>query len=122
MNSNDLVDRQEVAINSLEFERQVRELRRVTHLRRILQTYACYYNKIRTLGHWIKMRRSPVWSSRLEASNRIRSLVDLITITSGFRFRYAQANALQMSAFGGKAGIAVGPQNVRGLTADVCCI
>jgi hypothetical protein len=48
MNSNDLVDRQEVAINSLEFERQVRELRRVTHLRRILQTYACYYNKIRT--------------------------------------------------------------------------
>jgi len=29
MNSNDLVDRHEVAINSLEFERQVRELRRV---------------------------------------------------------------------------------------------
>ena len=32
MNSNDLVDRHEVAINSLEFERQVRELRRVTAL------------------------------------------------------------------------------------------
>jgi hypothetical protein len=32
MNSNDLVDRHEVAINSLEFERQVRELRRVTVL------------------------------------------------------------------------------------------
>jgi hypothetical protein len=32
------------------------------------------------------MRRSPVRSSRLEASNRIRSLVDFITITSGSRF------------------------------------
>jgi len=32
MNSNDLVDRHEVALNSLEFERQVRELRRVTAL------------------------------------------------------------------------------------------
>jgi hypothetical protein len=32
MNSNDLVDRHEVAINSLEFERRVRELRRVTVL------------------------------------------------------------------------------------------
>ena len=32
MNSNDLVDHHEVAINSLEFERQVRELRRVTAL------------------------------------------------------------------------------------------
>ena len=32
MNSNDLVDRHEVAINSLEFEKQVRELRRVTAL------------------------------------------------------------------------------------------
>ena len=32
MNSNDLIDRHEVAINSLEFERQVRELRRVTVL------------------------------------------------------------------------------------------
>ena len=37
-------------------------------------------------GHWIKMRRSPVRSSRLEASSRIRSLVDSITITSGSRF------------------------------------
>jgi hypothetical protein len=32
MNSNDLVDRQEVALNSVEFERQARELRRVTAL------------------------------------------------------------------------------------------
>jgi hypothetical protein len=32
MNSNDLVDHHEVAINSLEFDRQVRELRRVTAL------------------------------------------------------------------------------------------
>jgi hypothetical protein len=32
MNSNDLVDRHEVAINSLEFERQVREVQRVTAL------------------------------------------------------------------------------------------
>jgi hypothetical protein len=32
MNSNDLVDRHEVAINSLEFDRRVRELRRVTAL------------------------------------------------------------------------------------------
>ena len=30
MKHNDLVERHEVAINSLEFERQVRELRRVT--------------------------------------------------------------------------------------------
>jgi hypothetical protein len=32
MNSDDLVERHEVAINSVEFERQVRELRRVTVL------------------------------------------------------------------------------------------
>jgi hypothetical protein len=32
MSSNDLVDRHKVAINSPEFERQVRELRRVTVL------------------------------------------------------------------------------------------
>ena len=32
MNSDDLVDRHEVVINSPEFERQVRELRRVTAL------------------------------------------------------------------------------------------
>jgi hypothetical protein len=32
MNSNDLVDRHEVAINSQAFERQVRESRRVTAL------------------------------------------------------------------------------------------
>ena len=32
MNSNDLVDRHEIALNSLEFGRQIRELRRVTAL------------------------------------------------------------------------------------------
>ena len=32
MKRDDLVDRHEIAINSLEFERQVRELRRVTAL------------------------------------------------------------------------------------------
>ena len=37
-------------------------------------------------GHWIKMRRSPARSSRLEASNRTQSLVDFITTTSESRF------------------------------------
>jgi transposase InsO family protein len=29
----------------------------VAHLRRILRTYARYYNNIRTHRHWIRMRR-----------------------------------------------------------------
>jgi hypothetical protein len=41
MNSNDLVDRHEVAINSLEFERQVRELRRVTALWLASRVFVC---------------------------------------------------------------------------------
>jgi hypothetical protein len=37
-------------------------------------------------GHWTRMRRSPVQSSRLETSNHTLFLVDFITITSGPRF------------------------------------
>ena len=37
------------------------------------------------IDHWTKMRRSLARFSRQEASNRIPSLVDFITITPGFR-------------------------------------
>jgi Integrase core domain len=56
------------------------------HLRRILQTYACYYNKIRTHRSLDKDAPSPVRVSRPEALNRTLFLVDFITITSESRF------------------------------------
>src|SRR5262249_27640444 len=57
-----------------------------THLRRILRTYARYYNDIRT--HWSldKMHRPFVPFSAPESSTHTRSLADFITITFGFRF------------------------------------
>ena len=55
------------------------------HLRQILQSYARYYRTSERIDHWTKMRRSLARFSRQEASNRIPSLVDFITITPGFR-------------------------------------
>ncbi len=43
------------------------------HLRRILRSYAMYYNKIRTHRSWTKMRRSGGQFSRPEPSLQIRS-------------------------------------------------
>ena len=56
------------------------------HLRRVLQTYAGYYNKIRT--HRSLHKDAPISRpfSRPEASNQTLFLVDFITIMSGFRF------------------------------------
>ena len=56
------------------------------HLRRILQAYARYYNKIRTHRSLDKDAPVLVRFSRSEASNRTLSLVDFITITSESRF------------------------------------
>jgi transposase InsO family protein len=56
------------------------------HLRRVLWTYARYYNNIRTHRSLTKMRRSHVRFSRPEASNHTRSLAGFITTTSGSRF------------------------------------
>src|SRR5258708_125667 len=56
------------------------------HLRRILKSYARYYNETRTHLAWIRMRpflaqfSEPVWSGHLP------SWADFITTTSGFRF------------------------------------
>jgi hypothetical protein len=41
-------------------------------------------------GHWIRMRRSPVQSSRPETSNHTLFWVDFITITPGSSFRHTQ--------------------------------
>ena len=56
------------------------------HLRRILRSYAGYYNDIRT--HRSLDKDAPVSRSvlRIGASNHTRSLADFITITFGFRF------------------------------------
>ena len=55
-------------------------------LRRILQSYARYYNDTERTGHWTKMLRSLARFNGPEASNRTLSLADFITITCGFRF------------------------------------
>ena len=58
-----------------------------THLRRILQTYACYYNKIRTYRSLDK--DTPVSRTVLQPTGGIKShlsLADFITITSESRF------------------------------------
>ena len=54
------------------------------HLRRILRTYARYYNNIRT--HWIKMRRSLAPFSGSDLSFHMRSWADFIITTFAFRF------------------------------------
>ena len=57
------------------------------HLRRILKSYADYYNQIRTHRSLdIKMRRSHARFSDPESSFHTRSWADFITITCGFRF------------------------------------
>ena len=56
------------------------------HLRRILRTYARYYNDIRTRWSLDKDDRSLVPFSGLESSVHARSSADFITITCGFRF------------------------------------
>jgi hypothetical protein len=56
------------------------------HLRRILRSYARYYNETRTHLPWIRLRPSldrfsePVWSDHSP------SWADFITTTAGFRF------------------------------------
>jgi len=46
---------------------------------------SCCTTTSERIDHWTKMRRSLARFSRQEASNRIPSLVDFITITPGFR-------------------------------------
>ena len=72
------------------------------HLRRILQTYARYYNVIRT--HWSleKMRRFRGQCSGSDQSNPTRSLADSITIICGFRFSVHTGSwRVSPSRFGG---------------------
>ncbi len=56
------------------------------HLRRILRSYARYYNDIRTHRSLNKDARSLARFSGPESSPQIRSLADFIATTSGFRF------------------------------------
>jgi hypothetical protein len=56
------------------------------HLRRILRSYAMYYNKIRTHGPWTKVRGSGDQFSGPEPSLQIRSSANFITIISKSRF------------------------------------
>src|SRR5271169_2623164 len=56
------------------------------HLRRILRTYARYYNALERTGHWIKMRRSLVRFGGSVPYAHARSLADFTSTTSGFRF------------------------------------
>jgi hypothetical protein len=56
------------------------------HLRRILRSYAHYYNDIRTHLSWTKTRRFLARFSRPESSVHTRYLVDFTITTSGFRF------------------------------------
>ena len=56
-----------------------------THLRRFCNRTRAITMTSERIDHWTKMRRSLARFSRQEASNRIPSLVDFITITPGFR-------------------------------------
>jgi hypothetical protein len=56
------------------------------HLRRILRSYACYYNGIRTHRSWTRMRRSPARFSGPVSLIHAPSLADSITNTPEFRF------------------------------------
>jgi transposase InsO family protein len=56
------------------------------HLRRILKSYADYYNGVRTHRSLNKDGRPFVWFSGPEASNGTPFLADFITTTSGFKF------------------------------------
>jgi hypothetical protein len=64
-------------------------IRGEAHLRRILRSYAMYYNALIKSGHiglWTKMRRSGGQFSGPELSLQIRYLADFITTTSESRF------------------------------------
>ena len=56
------------------------------HLRRTLQSYARYYNIIRTHWRWTKMRPFRGQCSGSNQSNPRRSWADSITIICGFGF------------------------------------
>ena len=60
------------------------------HLRRILRSYAGYYNEIRT--HRSLNKDAPISRTvqRIGTSNHTPSSADFITITSGFSFRHTQ--------------------------------
>jgi hypothetical protein len=62
------------------------------HLRRILISYADYYNSVRTHRSLHKDARFVVRFNRPESFVHTRSLVDFVTITSESRFRYTQGS------------------------------
>ncbi|MEA2981869.1 MAG: hypothetical protein QOF09_3692 [Alphaproteobacteria bacterium] len=66
------------------------------HMRRILRVYARYYNEIRTIVHWTKMRQFRARFSVLESSVHARSLADFITNMCGFEFSVHTSNVLRM--------------------------
>src|SRR5258705_8733950 len=59
---------------------------------------SCCTTTSERIDHWTKMRRSRARFSRQEASNRIPSLVDFITITPGFRLSVHTAVSLILAA------------------------
>ena len=60
------------------------------HLRRILQSYALYYNEIRTYRSLNKDAPQPRAVQRIGDIKSLPILADFITIMSGRNFRYTQ--------------------------------
>jgi transposase InsO family protein len=54
-------------------------------LRHILKAYASYYNEVRHISPWTRMRRISAVLLRSATSRQFRSLADCITNTSAFR-------------------------------------
>ena len=74
------------------------------HLRRILKTYAGYYNKIRTHRSLDKDRRFVPFSGS-GTSRHTRSSVGFITITYGFRFSVQTEVALEIFTTNGSLSV-----------------
>jgi hypothetical protein len=75
------------------------------HLRRILKTYAGYYNKSEHTGRWTKMHRRFVPFSGSGTSRHTRSSVGFITITYGFRFSVQTEVALEIFTTNGSLSV-----------------
>ena len=65
------------------------------HLRRVLKSYADYYNSIRTHRSWTRMRLSLATFSESEASNHTPSLADFTTTTPELKFSVHRGHAEQ---------------------------
>jgi hypothetical protein len=60
------------------------------HLRRILRSYARYYNEIKHIDHWIKMRQSLARFSASVSSVHAPSWAALSSLRPRLSYRYIQ--------------------------------